>query len=95
MEQKGYHLSPKTKNPHSIDSWLYDYINLGGNKDNIKIEIYYSLRSHIFPAIETQINGTLTVLKYLVVRFMHFLVGVQQEIYTIYIIGLNLDYSMI
>jgi predicted nucleotidyltransferase component of viral defense system len=55
MEKSGYNLSPKTMNPHSLDSWVYEYVNLGGNKDNIKVEINYSLRAHILPAQEMQI----------------------------------------
>jgi len=55
MEIGGYNLSPKSKKPHSLDSWVYEYINLGGNKDNIKIEINYSLRAHVFPAQEMRI----------------------------------------
>ena len=26
MLSQGYSKSPKTKNPHSLDSWVYDYI---------------------------------------------------------------------
>lgn len=48
MESEGYILSPKTKTPHSLDSYVYTYINSGGVKDNIKIEINYSMRHHIF-----------------------------------------------
>lgn len=48
MQTQGYALNPKTKNPHSLDSWVFDYTNIGGNRDNIKIEINYSMRSHIF-----------------------------------------------
>lgn len=55
MELSGYNLSPKSKKPHSLDSWVYEYVNLGGNKDNIKIEINYSLRAHVFPAQEMRI----------------------------------------
>jgi predicted nucleotidyltransferase component of viral defense system len=55
MELSGYNLSPKSKKPHSLDSWVYEYMNLGGNKDNIKIEINYSLRAHVFPAQEMRI----------------------------------------
>jgi predicted nucleotidyltransferase component of viral defense system len=55
MEFSGYRLSPKTKKPHSLDSWVYEYVNLGGNKDNIKIEINYSLRAHVLPAREVRI----------------------------------------
>lgn len=55
MEVSGYKLSPKTKTPLSLDSWVYEYVNSGGNKDNLKIEINYSLRVHIFPAQEMKI----------------------------------------
>lgn len=55
MTLNGYRLSPKTKTPHSLDSWIYEYINCGGNKDTIKIEINYSLRVHILPVQEMKI----------------------------------------
>lgn len=55
MAVNGYTPSPKTKNPHSLDSWVYDYINVAGNRDNIKVEINYSMRAHIFPAKEMKI----------------------------------------
>ena len=48
MLSRGYSLSPQTKNPHSLDSWVFFYHNVGGNRDNIKIEINYSMRQHIF-----------------------------------------------
>ena len=49
MAAAGYTLSPKSKMYHSLYSYVYEYINSGGVKDNIKIEINYSLRSHILP----------------------------------------------
>ena len=49
MLAQGYIESPKSKNPHSLDSFVYSYLNAGGTKDNIKIEINYSLRSHVLP----------------------------------------------
>ncbi len=52
MSSNGYSKSPKTKTPHSLDSWVYDYTNAAGNTDNIKIEINYSMRAHLFPAEE-------------------------------------------
>ncbi|NLO10724.1 MAG: nucleotidyl transferase AbiEii/AbiGii toxin family protein [Clostridiales bacterium] len=55
MVSQGYSKNPKTKNPHSLDSWVYDYMGASGNKDNIKIEINYSLRSHILEAEERPI----------------------------------------
>jgi predicted nucleotidyltransferase component of viral defense system len=38
-----------SKTAHSLHSFVYSYTNAGGNPDNIKIEINYSLRSHILP----------------------------------------------
>lgn len=55
MLANDYSLSPKTKNPHSLDSWVYEYVNAVGNRDNLKIEINYSMRMHIFPANEVKI----------------------------------------
>ena len=48
MHTQGYTLSPQSKSRHSLDSFVFSYINLGGIKDNIKVEINYSLRSHLF-----------------------------------------------
>jgi predicted nucleotidyltransferase component of viral defense system len=55
MDSQGYKKSPKSKTPYSLDSWVYKYTNAGGNLDNIKIEINYSLRSHILCAEERSI----------------------------------------
>lgn len=55
MVSQGYSKNPKTKNPHGLDSWVYDYIGANKNKDNIKIEINYSLRSHVLEAEERPI----------------------------------------
>lgn len=48
MASQGYMLSPNAKNPHSLDSWVFFYQNAAGNRDNIKIEINYSMRQHIY-----------------------------------------------
>lgn len=56
MASQGYQLSPDTKNPHSLDSWVFYYLNAGGNRDNIKIEINYSMRQHVFPPRLRTIN---------------------------------------
>lgn len=57
MIMGGYEKSPKSKFFHSLDSFVFSYTNTAGIKDNIKMEINYSLRSHILPleqrAIET------------------------------------------
>lgn len=55
MISQQYTKSPKTKNPHSLDSCVYDYVNGAGNRDNIKVEINYSLRAHVLPAAERPI----------------------------------------
>lgn len=49
MAALGYNLSPKSKQYHALDSFVYEYVNTGGMKDNLKIEINYMLRCHIFP----------------------------------------------
>ena len=49
MAASGYSLSPKSKTYHSLHSYVFEYVNAGGMKDNIKIEINYSLRSHVLP----------------------------------------------
>ncbi len=48
MSTQGYSISPRSKAFHSLDSFVFTYLNLGGMNDNIKIEINYSLRAHIF-----------------------------------------------
>ena len=58
MKTHGYEQNIRTsKTSHSLHSSVWDYINAGGNRDNIKVEINYSLRSHVLPielrAIET------------------------------------------
>lgn len=55
MISQGYTKNEKTKNPHSLDSWVFDYIGASGNRDNIKIEINYSLRAHMLQAEERPI----------------------------------------
>ena len=48
MSTQGYAISPRSKAYHSLDSFVFTYTNRGGMNDNIKIEINYSLRAHIF-----------------------------------------------
>jgi len=48
MAMNGYTFSAdKSKQYHALDSFIYHYTNAGGVKDNIKVEINYSLRSHV------------------------------------------------
>jgi len=56
MFSQGYALSPNTKNPHSLDSWVFYFQNAGGNRDNVKIEINYSMRHHILPVVKKRVT---------------------------------------
>ncbi|HPM11583.1 MAG TPA: nucleotidyl transferase AbiEii/AbiGii toxin family protein, partial [Paludibacter sp.] len=56
MAMSGYELSPKSKSYHSLDSYVFSYANTAGMKDNIKVEINYSLRSHILPLEQRSIE---------------------------------------
>lgn len=49
MFANGYRLAPGGKHPFSVDSWVFQYTNVIGNLDNIKVEINYSMRCHILP----------------------------------------------
>ena len=49
MAASGYTLSLKSKQYHALDSFVYEYVNAGGMKDNLKIEINYMLRCHTLP----------------------------------------------
>ncbi len=67
MTALGYNLSPKSKQYHALDSFVYEYVNAGGMKDNLKIEINYMLRCHVFPVSRRAVglpwdNKELTVL---------------------------------
>lgn len=52
MTAVGYHLSTKSKQYHALDSFVYEYTNAGGMKDNLKIEINYMLRFQSFLSAE-------------------------------------------
>ena len=56
MTANGYTLSPKSKNYHALDSFVYEYINAGGVKDNLKIEINYMLRCHVLPIEKREVK---------------------------------------
>ncbi len=51
MSAAGYTLGLKSKTYHALDSFVFEYQNAGGMKDNIKIEITYMLRCHILPPV--------------------------------------------
>lgn len=56
MTASGYGLSPKSKQYHALDSFVYEYTNAGGMKDNLKIEINYMLRCHILPVTRREVG---------------------------------------
>lgn len=56
LNANGYALSPKSKNYHALDSFVYEYVNCGGVKDNIKIEINYMLRCHVLPVARREVK---------------------------------------
>ncbi len=60
MEINNYQLSDQSKNRHALDSFVYSYNNLFGSKDNLKIEINYMNRVHIYD--ETMRNITIDFL---------------------------------
>lgn len=67
MTAADYRLGLKSKQYHALDSFVYEYTNAGGMKDNLKIEINYMLRAHVLPVSRRQIylpwqTGELTVL---------------------------------
>lgn len=50
MNASGYSVdSDRGKAVHSLGSWAFSYTNSGGNRDNIKVEINYSMRNHVLP----------------------------------------------
>lgn len=51
MTTQGYMLNPDSRFRYSLDSFMFSYKNGGGRNDNLKIEINYSLRSHIFEPV--------------------------------------------
>ena len=49
MQSNGYTLHPSSKNTHALDSWVFSYLNAGGNKDNIK---FPQIRSALIPVLK-------------------------------------------
>ena len=56
MAAAGYKLSQKSKKYHALDSFVYEYVNAGGMKDNLKIEINYMLRAHVLPLMRRNVR---------------------------------------
>ncbi|MGP1507958.1 MAG: nucleotidyl transferase AbiEii/AbiGii toxin family protein [Sphaerochaeta sp.] len=55
MENEGYLLSSETRSRFSLDSFVFKYNNFGGNPDLIKIEINYSLRTHVLNPVTKKV----------------------------------------
>lgn len=55
MEQKGYLRNKSDRMSFVLDSYYFSYINSGGNKDNIKFDINYVMRAHIYKAIKRNV----------------------------------------
>ena len=51
LEKNGYQLGKDSREHHALDSIKATYTNAGGNLDNIKIEINYMLRAHIYEPV--------------------------------------------
>ena len=56
MTAAGYYPSQKSKTYHALDSFVYEYQNAGGMKDNLKIEINYMLRCHVLAPVRRTVN---------------------------------------
>jgi predicted nucleotidyltransferase component of viral defense system len=56
-----------TKMTHALNSYVFNYVNAGGNRDNIRVEINYSLRTHILP-VELRAVDTLGIFRPMNVR---------------------------
>lgn len=71
MEINNYSLSDETKSKYALDSFVFNYNNNFGNKDNLKIEINYMNRTHVYETITRNVSisfltsfKTLTLNKY-------------------------------
>jgi predicted nucleotidyltransferase component of viral defense system len=56
LAAEDYHIGAKSKTHHSLDSFVCSYKNAAGNNDNLKVEINYSLRSHVLPLVRRPIE---------------------------------------
>lgn len=57
LEMQGYKISEKSRYFHSLDSHVISYRPCGGGNDNIKIEVNYSLRSHLLDYQTLSLNN--------------------------------------
>mgnify|MGYP001132173594 FL=1 len=66
MQTQGYSLNLRSRSRHSLDSFVFTYINLGEMKDNIKVEINYSLRSHLFELEDKPVLSDVILMEHLI-----------------------------
>lgn len=66
MQTQGYGLNPQSRSRHSLDSFVFTYVNLGGMRDNIKVEINYSLRNHLFELEERVVLSDVIHMEHLI-----------------------------
>jgi predicted nucleotidyltransferase component of viral defense system len=57
LEREGYRILPKSKYYFALESIVAGFANNAGNNDNIKIEVNYLLRHHVFPIVKRPINS--------------------------------------
>jgi predicted nucleotidyltransferase component of viral defense system len=62
MSTSGYECDARSKLHHALDSLVFTYMNTAGNRDNVKIEINYSLRCHVLP-LEHRVVNTLQIFR--------------------------------
>jgi predicted nucleotidyltransferase component of viral defense system len=67
---EGYTKHRSSKRTHILDSSIFSYTNVSGNLDNIKVEINYSLRSHVLP-IKISNLQTLDIFESFSIRTLH------------------------
>lgn len=48
MEEQGYSRKKTARQSFILDSFYFTYINSGGNRDNIKFDINYVMRAHLY-----------------------------------------------
>lgn len=55
MSREGYTMSETSRYSFSLDAFYFQYVNAGGNRDVLKIELNYSLRAHIFEPVRRNV----------------------------------------
>jgi len=58
MEINNYTFNATSKNKYALYSFVFNYLNSFGNKDNLKIEINYMNRTHIFEPVIRNVSIT-------------------------------------